>query len=111
MAETGATLQSTNNELVKCIEELREKREEANRQIQKEEEEKARIVSEIQILSDRLAKVDDNLARRYAAKAEYDKAISETENAFQKILESSRTLLHVLKRESTQLRKKSDGSG
>ena len=31
MAETGATLQCTNNELVKCIEDLREKREEANR--------------------------------------------------------------------------------
>jgi Sjoegren syndrome nuclear autoantigen 1 len=39
----GATLQNYNNELVKCIEDLREKREEVNRQILKEEEEKAKI--------------------------------------------------------------------
>eukprot|EP00996_Jenningsia_fusiforme_P003481 NODE_4277_length_834_cov_39.877707_g3951_i0.p2 GENE.NODE_4277_length_834_cov_39.877707_g3951_i0~~NODE_4277_length_834_cov_39.877707_g3951_i0.p2 ORF type:complete len:111 (+),score=40.26 NODE_4277_length_834_cov_39.877707_g3951_i0:259-591(+) len=109
MAETGATLQTTNNELVRCIEELREKREEANRQILKEEEEKARIVSEIQILTDRLAKLDDGLSKKYAAKSEYDKAIAETEHAFSKIAESSRTLLHVLKRESTSLKKKGAG--
>ena len=40
---TGATLQNYNNELVKCIEDLREKREEVNRQILQEEEEKAKI--------------------------------------------------------------------
>eukprot|EP01006_Ploeotia_vitrea_P044276 TRINITY_DN66822_c3_g2_i1.p1 TRINITY_DN66822_c3_g2~~TRINITY_DN66822_c3_g2_i1.p1 ORF type:complete len:112 (-),score=9.71 TRINITY_DN66822_c3_g2_i1:1047-1382(-) len=106
MAETGATLQSTNNELVKCIEDLRQKREESNRLILKEEEEKARIVNEIQILTERLNHIDEGLNRKYAARAEYDKAISETENAFTKILESSRTLLHVLKRESSNLRKK-----
>lgn len=35
MASQGATLQNYNNELVKCIEDLREKREEVNRQILK----------------------------------------------------------------------------
>ena len=43
MAQQGATLQNYNNELVKCIETLREKREEINRVILKEEEEKAKI--------------------------------------------------------------------
>lgn len=43
MAQQGATLQNYNNELVKCIEDLREKREEVNRTILKEEEEKAKI--------------------------------------------------------------------
>ena len=38
MAAPGATLQNYNNELVKCIEDLREKREEVNRAILKEEE-------------------------------------------------------------------------
>eukprot|EP00992_Anisonema_acinus_P012339 TRINITY_DN8056_c0_g1_i1.p1 TRINITY_DN8056_c0_g1~~TRINITY_DN8056_c0_g1_i1.p1 ORF type:complete len:110 (+),score=15.31 TRINITY_DN8056_c0_g1_i1:56-385(+) len=108
MAEVGATLQTTNNELVKCIEELREKREESNRLILKEEEEKARIVNEVQILTERLSKLDESLNRKYSARAEYDKAISETENAFSKILESSKTLLHVLNRESQSLKKKSE---
>eukprot|EP00439_Symbiodinium_sp_Y106_P024274 s5793_g2.t4 len=43
MASQGATLQNYNNELVKSIEDLREKREELNRQILKEEEDKAKI--------------------------------------------------------------------
>jgi len=33
MASQGASLQNYNNELVKCIEDLREKREEINRQV------------------------------------------------------------------------------
>ena len=40
MSQQGATLQNYNNELVKCIEDLREKREEVNRSIAKDEEEK-----------------------------------------------------------------------
>ncbi len=37
MASQGASLQNYNNELVKCIEDLKEKREEVNRQILQEE--------------------------------------------------------------------------
>ena len=47
MAQQGATLQNYNNELVKSIEDLREKREEVNRQILKEEEEKAKIQKDV----------------------------------------------------------------
>ena len=46
------------------------------------------------------------LNKKYAARSEYDKAITETENAFGKILESSKTLLHVLRRESQTLKTK-----
>jgi Sjoegren syndrome nuclear autoantigen 1 len=106
MAETGASLQNTNNELVKSIEELREKRAECDRCITKEEEEKARIVHELQILTERLRRIDEGLNKKYTARAEYDKAITETENAFGKILESSKTLLHVLRKESQTLKAK-----
>jgi len=37
MASQGASLQNYNNELVKCIEDLKEKREEVNRQILQDE--------------------------------------------------------------------------
>jgi sjoegren syndrome nuclear autoantigen 1 len=43
MAAQGATLQNYNSELVKSIEDLREKREELNRQILKEEEDKGKV--------------------------------------------------------------------
>eukprot|EP00439_Symbiodinium_sp_Y106_P060378 s1259_g8.t3 len=110
MASQGATLQNYNNELVKSIEDLREKREELNRQILKEEEDKAKVQKELSILTDRLQKVNESLVRKTQARNEYDKTIQETEAAYMKILESSQTLLHVLKRETVNLTKKKQGS-
>mmetsp|Transcript_4886 Transcript_4886/g.9689 ORF Transcript_4886/g.9689 Transcript_4886/m.9689 type:complete len:118 (+) Transcript_4886:46-399(+) len=106
MASQGASLQNYNNELVKCIEDLKEKREEVNRQILKDEEEKQKIQNDLRILTERLSRINDSLARKVASRNEYDKTIMETEAAYMKILESSQTLLHVLKRESVSLTKK-----
>ena len=106
MAAQGATLQNYNNQLVKCIEDLREKREEGKRQILTEEEEKAKIQKDLSILTDRLSKINQSLSMKNQARNEYDKTIQETEAAYMKILESSQTLLHVLKRESVNLTKK-----
>lgn len=110
MAGQGASLQNYNNELVKCIEDLREKREEINRQILKEEEEKAKIQRDLSILTDRLSKINETLARKIQARNEYDRTIQETEAAYMKILESSQTLLQVLKRETVSLTKKKQSS-
>ncbi|CAE7369592.1 DIP13 [Symbiodinium natans] len=74
---------------------LREKREELNRQILKEEEDKAKIQKELSILTDRLQKINESLVRKTQARNEYDKTIQETEAAYMKILESSQTLLHA----------------
>merc|ERR1711998_624025 len=85
MAQQGATLQNYNNELVKCIEDLREKREEVNRSIAKDEEEKAKIQNDLRILTERLARINDNLARKITSRNEYDKTIQETEAAYSKV--------------------------
>lgn len=106
MAGQGASLQNFNNELVKCIEDLREKREELNRQLLKDEEEKAKIQRDLSVLTDRLAKINESLARKVTARNEYDRTIQETEGAYMKILESSATLLNVLKRETVSLVKR-----
>eukprot|EP00744_Colponema_vietnamica_P002776 GILI01004319.1.p2 GENE.GILI01004319.1~~GILI01004319.1.p2 ORF type:complete len:113 (-),score=20.75 GILI01004319.1:277-615(-) len=110
MAAPGASLQGFNNELVKCIEDLREKREELNNQILKEEEEKQKIQKDIAVLTERLAKINESLARKVQSRNEYDKTVQETEAAYMKILESAQTLLHVLKRESVNLVKKKQSS-
>lgn len=110
MAGQGASLQNYNNELVKCIEDLREKREEINRQILKDEEDKAKIQRDLSVLTDRLSKINENLARKVTARNEYDRTIQETEGAYMKILESSQTLLQVLKRETVTLVKKKQTS-
>jgi hypothetical protein len=67
------------------IEDLREKREEVNRQILQEEEEKAKIQKDLSILTDRLSKINESLARKVQARNEYDKTIQETEAAYMKV--------------------------
>ena len=63
------------------------------------------------MLSKRLTTLNESIARKLAARNDYDKTIQETEAAYLKILESSQTLLTVLKRESMGLEKKSTGPG
>ncbi|XP_078061718.1 microtubule nucleation factor SSNA1-like [Mustelus asterias] len=103
MSQQGAALQSYNNELVKCIEDLCTKREELNQQILQEEEEKNKLQNDIRILTEKLATVNEGLARKMASRNEFDRTIAETEAAYMKILESSQTLLTVLKREAGTL--------
>ena len=122
-----------------CRLQLREKREELNKSIAADEEEKgtrapplqlrcfysadgtltvccrhlapaAKIQNDLRILTERLARINDNLARKITSRNEYDKTIQETEAAYSKIMESSQTLLHVLKRESVNLTKKKQAS-
>eukprot|EP00736_Rhodelphis_marinus_P010316 Rmarinus@m.14246 len=110
MASQGATLQNYNNELVKCIEDLKEKREEVNRQLKRDEEEKHKVQEQLRTLTEKLARLNESIARKTASRNEYDKSIQETEAAYMKILESSQTLLHVLKRETVNLSKKKQSS-
>lgn len=124
MSQQGAALQNYNNELVKCkclleclvsnqsfhlgIEDLCAKRDELQRQILIEEEDKHKFENEIRATSEKLARINENLAKKITARTEFDRTISETEAAYMKILESSQTLLNVLKRESHSLRTKVD---
>ena len=85
------------------IEDLRKKREEVHALILTEEEEKVKIQNDIHILTERLHRVNESLAKKMASRNEYDKTIQETEQAYMKILESSETLLHVLKNEQVSL--------
>ena len=50
--------------------------------------------------------LNGSLNKKYHTRDEYDKTINETQSAFNKNLESSQTLLHVLKKEGAQLYKK-----
>lgn len=106
MAGQGASLQNYNNELVKCIEDLRDRRETINREILNDEAAKAKIQQDLAILTKRLAEINEDLARKITTRSEYDRTIQETEAAYMKILESSQTLLAVLKRETNNLGKK-----
>ncbi|CUF10713.1 Hypothetical protein, putative [Bodo saltans] len=105
MAALGADVQMASNELVTLIEDLKERRTELDRVIKKEEDERLRLAAEIKNLTDRLRLVDESLAKKHAARGEFDKTISETSSAFSKILDSSRLLLSSVKQESIMLTK------
>ena len=46
------------------------------------------------------------LEKKYEARDEFDRAIHDTEQAYLKIIESSQTLLHVVKKEDQALLKR-----
>ena len=61
-------------------------------------------------LTEQLHRINESLAQKVQARNEYDTTIQETEAAYMKILESSQTLLHVLKRETVNLVKRKQSS-
>ena len=110
MAEQGATLQSYNNELVKCLDELCLKRSLLQKDIDKEEQQKFSLETQLKTIQDKLTRTNTSLDAKYATKAEYDKLISESEQAYMKILESSQVLLNVVKRDAATLNHKNSSS-
>jgi Sjoegren syndrome nuclear autoantigen 1 len=106
MAAQGASLQNYNNQLIAALEELKDTRDELHTLVLREEDEKARITKELAALTSHLGRVSSDLDKKYEARAEFDRTIAETESAYYKILESSQTLLTVLRRESQTLKKK-----
>lgn len=55
------------------------------RQIQQEEDEKQRLQNEVRQLTEKLARVNENLARKIASRNEFDRTIAETEAAYLKV--------------------------
>jgi len=68
--------------------------------------EKSLLEKEIAEISEELSHVNESLSKKQKLRNEYERTIQETEGAYVKILESSQTLLHVLKRECINLNKK-----
>ena len=62
--DSHGSLSNYNSELVRCIEDLREKREEVNRSILRDEEEKAKIQRELTKMTERLGRLNEDLARK-----------------------------------------------
>ena len=79
MAQQGAALQTYNNELVKSMEELMQRRAALNSQIETETAEKARLETEKARVEERLGVVDNSLQKKLGTRAEYDRVIQEAE--------------------------------
>mmetsp|Transcript_47482 Transcript_47482/g.75070 ORF Transcript_47482/g.75070 Transcript_47482/m.75070 type:complete len:242 (+) Transcript_47482:72-797(+) len=99
-------LHSYNTELVNSIEDLHKKREEWDRQIAADNEEKDRIKTQIAALKANLEEIDASLLQKSWQRNEYDRTIKEADLAYSTILKSSQDLVQFLKRESVSLSSK-----
>ncbi|CAH8435255.1 unnamed protein product [Schistosoma haematobium] len=97
MAHDAQILQQHNTELVKLIEDLCQKRDQLQKAIIEEDDEKNRLQHDMRIISEKLAKINDSLSKKLVVRNSYDKAIAESQQAYSKLLENSYGLLNVLK--------------
>merc|ERR1711998_779927 len=96
---TENTLNGYNSEFSKCLEELSNKRNRIEEEIKAEEGKQRELDTQLKELTESLSRINDSLGRKVSARNEYDTTIQETEAAYLKILESSQTLDHVMKRQ------------
>jgi len=111
MAQQGAALQTYNNELVRCLEELCSRRQSLQAEIDKEQEEKRQLDQERSRVEERLQAVEEALEHKIKSRAEYDRIIAESEQAYLKILESSQLLVNLVKTKSQDLHDDKKPSG
>jgi len=99
MGDAEPTLNGYNQELSKCIDELEQKKKSIQIEIDNEQQKKTDVQGQLRDLTEKLSRINDSLGRKVSARNEYDTTIQETEAAYLKILESSQTLDHVMKRQ------------
>ena len=103
MAKHGLALQSFSTELINCLENLRTKRDDLQAIIDVEELEKARLQADIEMLSTRLSAIMTSLTKKTAARADFDRAICESETALCRLLENSQAVVNNVRREISTL--------
>ena len=93
-----ATLQRYNVELLRCIDEMRYKRDDLHKDIFSLTEEQTKIETDLAQLTIKLAELNERLWRKYKEQAESDALIIEYDSAFQKLVQGSENLLGSMKR-------------
>ena len=93
-------LQISNESIQEYIKELRKKQDDGQKQIEKETAELKKTQSKIEQYKEKEISIKNSLAKKESVLDRYKKTIEESESAFIKILENSKTLLHVIKHEN-----------
>ena len=84
---------------------IRDKLEDLENAISQKENEKAGIIEDVNILTQRLNSLSKSVEKKRILYENYEKILKDSESAFSKITESTKTLLTVVKRENTALNK------
>ena len=83
--QQGGSLQNYNNDLVKCLQDLRQKRDIVHKEIISEEREKASVQKQLAELTEQLHRLNESIASKQQSRNDYDKTIQETEAAYMKV--------------------------
>ncbi|XP_061165318.1 microtubule nucleation factor SSNA1-like [Saccostrea echinata] len=93
-----AFLQKYNMELLKCIDDMKMKRDEVNRSILTLSDEQQKLESDVLHLTAQLARVNESLCKKMKQQGECDELISEYNEAFHRLLYGQQTLLANVRR-------------
>lgn len=98
-----STLQSFNNELIKSLDQLREQREKNYQALRQDYDAEAKIKGEIEKFQKKRLEIERRIKQKESLEKGYKTLIEETEGAYRKIVESSQTLLEILKQETDKI--------
>ena len=103
MDQQGAALQNCNNDLVKCLEDLRQRSQGLQKEIDQEAIQLKQVEQEVARQTAKMNALQSSLNKKIETKGEYDRTIREGEANYMKILETSQALLSMVKKDSNHL--------
>jgi Sjoegren syndrome nuclear autoantigen 1 len=99
------TLMEEESQVLSILKNLKSRHNEIEQILGQKENEKNAIMEDINILTQRLKMLDKSICKKKNFYEGYDKTLKDAENAFNKINESTKTLLSVVKKENLNLTK------
>lgn len=95
--KSDAVLQRYNVELLKCLDDMKYRRDDIHKEILTLQNEQIKIQSDLGELTSRLSKINESICHKISEQENCDRTIAEYEVAFTKLIEGSENLLTSLK--------------
>lgn len=95
--KTDAVLQRYNVDLLKCLDDMKYRRDDIHKEILTLQNEQIKIQSDLGELTSRLSKINESICHKIAEQENCDRTIAEYEVAFTKLIEGSEHLLTSLR--------------
>jgi len=96
MTSQAAALQSYNNDLVKALESLTDRRDHLDADIQRDRLQKNKLENQLRSLKEQLRSLESQIDTKEAEKKSMDDTLVSAEHAYAQILTTSQTLLNTL---------------
>eukprot|EP01017_Pseudomicrothorax_dubius_P026712 TRINITY_DN3006_c0_g1_i6.p1 TRINITY_DN3006_c0_g1~~TRINITY_DN3006_c0_g1_i6.p1 ORF type:complete len:168 (+),score=34.86 TRINITY_DN3006_c0_g1_i6:83-586(+) len=90
-------------QVINILKGLRERLRDVDTKLMEREMEKDKILEDINYLTQRQKNLTKSVSRKKGSLESFEKTLKESESAFSKIIESTRTLLQVVKKETAAL--------